>query len=95
MWVKKNIYFNNVTIVGFVNIWFVWFTDNEEKVRDHCDVTGKVSGATHWSCNINLQLTKKVPIMFQNLKGYDSDLIFCELKNFHVKISVIPNGLEK
>ena len=33
--------------------------------------------------------------MFHNLTGYDSHLIFCELKNFNVKISVIPNGLEK
>ena len=43
----------------------------------------------------NLQLTKKVPVMFHNLRGYDSHLIFCELKNFNVKISVIPNRLEK
>ena len=39
--------------------------DDDEKVRDHCHVTGKFRGAAHWSCNINLQLTKKVPIIFQ------------------------------
>ena len=33
--------------------------------------------------------------MFHNLRGYDSHLIFDELKNFNVKIDVIPNGLEK
>ena len=33
--------------------------------------------------------------MFHNFKGYDSHLIFCELNKFHVKINVIPNGLEK
>ena len=32
--------------------------------------------------------------MFHNLKGCDSHLIFKELLN-NVKISVIPNGLEK
>ena len=69
--------------------------DNDEKVRDHCHVTGKFREAAHWSCNINLQLTKKVPVVFQNLRGYGSHLIFCELKNFDGKISVIPNGLEK
>ena len=31
--------------------------DDDEKVRDHCHVTGKFRGATPWSCNINLQLT--------------------------------------
>ena len=35
--------------------------DDDEKVRDHCYVTGKFRGAAHRSCNINFQLTKKVP----------------------------------
>ena len=33
--------------------------DDDEKVRDHCQVAGKFRGAAHWSCNIDLQLTKK------------------------------------
>ena len=47
------------------------------------------------SCNINFQLTKKVPVIFHNLKGYDSHLIFSELNKFDIKINVIPYGLEK
>ena len=50
---------------------------------------------TYWSCNINLKLSKKIPVIFHNLKGYDSHLIFKELSKFECKISVIPNGLEK
>ena len=34
-------------------------------------------------------------MIFQNLKGYDSHLIFKELNKFHCSVSVIPNGLEK
>ena len=67
---------------------------DEEKVRDHCHVTGKFRGAAHWNCNINFQLTKKVPVIFHNLRGHNSHLIFNELDKFDVKIKVIPNGLE-
>ena len=67
----------------------------EEKVRDHCQVTGKFRGAAHKSCNLNFKLTKKVSVLFHNLRGYDSHLIFNELDKFDVKIKVILNGLEK
>ena len=60
--------------------------NNGEKVRDHCYVTGKNRGAAHWSCNINFHLTKKIPVIFYNLRGYDSHLIFSELGKFNVKI---------
>ena len=69
--------------------------NNDEKVRDYCHVTGKFRGAVHWNCNINFQLTKRIPVIFHNLKGYDSHLVFSVLHKFDVKISVIPNGLEK
>ena len=69
--------------------------DDDEKVRNHCHVTSKFRGTTHWSCNIDLQIIKKVLVIFYNLKGYDSHLIFSELNKFDVKIEVIPNRLEK
>ena len=70
--------------------------DNEdEKVRYHCHITGKFRGAAHWDCNINFQLTKKIPVIFHNLKGYDSYLIFSELHKFNLKDDVIPNELEE
>ena len=69
--------------------------NDEEKVRDHCHVTGKFRGAAHWDCNIHFPLTKKVSVIFHNLRGYDSYLLFNQLDKFDVKISVIPNGLEK
>ena len=42
----------------------------DEKVRDHCHMSGKFRGAAHWISNINVQLTKKVPVIFHNLRGY-------------------------
>ena len=64
-------------------------------MTDHCHLSGKFRGAAHWDCNINFQLTKKVSVIFHNLRGYDSHLIFAELDKFDIKLNVIPNGLEK
>ena len=40
-------------------------------------------------------MTKKVPLIFHNLRGYDDYLIMEETSKFDVEISAIPNGLEK
>ena len=34
-------------------------------------------------------------MIFHNLRGYDSHLIFKELSKFNCNIDIIPNGLEK
>ena len=67
--------------------------DDDEKVRDHWHVTRKFRGAAHWICNINRQLIKKVLVIFHNLRGYGSHLIFYELKKLDEKIETIPNIL--
>ena len=79
------------------NCWICkkFISNDEDKVRDHCHVTGKFRGAAHESCNLNFQLTKKVAVILHNLRSYDSHLVFNELDKFDVKINVIPNGLEK
>ena len=61
--------------------------EGENKVRAHDHVTGKYRGSGHWNCNINLKLTKKVPIIFHNLKGYDSHLKMQEIGKFDLKTS--------
>ena len=66
-----------------------------DKVRNHCHITGKYRGAAHWSCNINLKLNKNIPVIFHNLRCYDSHLIIKEINKFDVKVNVIPNGLEQ
>ena len=69
------------------------FDVGDDKVRDHCHRTGRYRGYAHWSCNI--KLTKNVPVIFHNLRGYDSHLKMKEIGKFDVKVSVIPNGSEK
>ena len=48
----------------------------DQKVRDHCHINGNYRGPAHWSCNINLKISKKLVVIFHNLKGYDRHLIF-------------------
>ena len=49
----------------------------------------------HRDCNINVKLNHKIPVVFQNLKNYDSHLIMQALDKFNLKINVIASGLEK
>ena len=65
------------------------FDVKDNKVRDHCYITRKHRGPIRWSCNINLRLTRKVPVMFNNLKGYVSHFIMDEIGNFDIKVNVI------
>ena len=65
--------------------------ENQEKVRDHCHLTGKFRGAAHNSCNLNYKYKGvKLPVIFHNLKGYDSHFILQYIGQFDKKkISVI------
>ena len=38
--------------------------DEDEKVTDHCHITGKFRSSAHWDCNTNFQLTKKIHVSF-------------------------------
>ena len=69
------------------------YVDGDVKVRDHCHITGKYRGSAHRDCNINVKLNLKLPVVFHNLKNYDSLLIMQELGKFIFKTNVKPNGL--
>jgi len=77
-------------------------TLNDDRVRDHYHITGKYRGAAHNACNVKLRIyayKTKVPVVFHNLRGYDSHLIMSALGTSTTtkgqKISCIPNNMEK
>ena len=78
--------------------------DDDVPVRDHCHVTGKYRGSAHQSCNLKLQISAekiKIPVIFHNLKGYDTHFIMNELGELikkgeeNIKINVIAQNAEK
>ena len=88
------------------------YTDKDIRVRDHCHVTGKYRGSAHQDCNLNLRIdpkTIKIPVIFHNLRGYDSHFIMQEIGEIvkkhtyknkkgeekQMNINAIPNNMEK
>ena len=45
--------------------------------------------------DININLTKKISVVFCNYQNYDSHLMFEESKSYNFKINVIPKTIEK
>ena len=68
---------------------------DETKVKDPYHITGKFRGVAHNKCNLKLRISRKLPIIFRNLQGYDGHIIFKELNNFDVDVAVIPKGIDK
>ncbi|XP_068736571.1 uncharacterized protein [Montipora capricornis] len=85
------------------------YNENDVRVRDHCHITGKYRGSAHQDCNLNFRLTEKIPVMFHNLRGYDSHFIMQEIgeivkkhtytnkkgETCQMNINAIPNNMEK
>ena len=81
-------------IIFLISVGYAKKELNTDKIRDYYTVTGKFRGASHSKCNKILGISKKLPIIFLNLQGYDGHLIFKELKNFNVNIEVIPKTID-
>ena len=88
------------------------YINEDIKVRDHCHITGKYRGSAHQECNLKLTVNPeevKIPVIFHNLRGYDSHFIMQEIgaivKNHaytnkkgekcQMNINAIPNNMEK
>ena len=65
------------------------------KVKDHNHVNDLYRGAAHDKCNLQLRLSYKIPVIFHNLKNYDSHHLMQNIGQFTKKINVIPLNMEK
>ena len=76
-----------------------------KRVRDHDHVSGLFRGAAHSNCNLQYRLLKKmnkddeksfvIPVVFHNLRGYDSHHIMENIGKFQRQTHVIANTMEK
>ena len=88
------------------------YANKDVRVRDHCHITGKYRGSAHQDCNLKLQIkpeTIKIPVIFHNLRGYDSHFIMQQIgqiakehtytnkksEKVEMNINCIPNNMEK
>ena len=88
------------------------YTNKDVRVKDHCQITGKFRGSAHQECNLKLRIKPeniKIPVIFHNLRGYDSHFIMQQIgkiskkhaykdkkgKEQPLNINAIPNNMEK
>ena len=66
----------------------------EDRVRDHCHLSGKFRGTAHEACNLKCKVPAICPVVFHNLSCYCSHLFIKILGNNEEDISWIPNNEE-
>ena len=88
------------------------YADKDVHVRDHCHITGKFRGSAHQECNMKQRIKPediKIPVIFHNLRGYDSHFIMQQIVEIAKKhaytnkkeekqdlnINAIPSNMEK
>ena len=88
------------------------YTDKDVRVRDRCHITGKFRGSAHQECNLKLRIKPediKIPVIFHNLRGYDSHFIMQQIGEIakkhaymnkkgekqDLKLNAIPNNMVK
>ena len=52
----------------------------EDRVRDHCHLSGKFRDAAHEICNLKYKVPTIFPVVFHNFSGYDSHLFIKTLE---------------
>ena len=67
---------------------------HDDKVRDHCHLTGRYRGAAHNQCNLNYRIPKFYPVIFHNISGYDTHMFIKDLAETEGEINCIAKTEE-
>ena len=68
----------------------------QQKVRDHCQYTGKYRGAAHNICNLRYKVPNEIPVVFHNGSTYDYHFIIKELaKEFEGNFECLGENTKK
>lgn len=93
-----SIIFSEKDAMHYEKAWKCHICDNllwNNKVRDHCHITGRYRGAAHRHCNLQYKMPMFIPIFFHNLSGYDCHLFIKKLGETPGKLNIIPKTKEK
>ncbi|XP_071578660.1 uncharacterized protein [Temnothorax nylanderi] len=67
------------------------FQPEDNRVRDHCHLTGRYRGPAHSRCNLNYRNVYVIPVFFHNLSGYDAHFIVEKIANdFEGGVELLP-----
>ena len=93
---KEEIYCNKQKICYICKKEFDNTDKKQQKVRDHCDYTGKYRGAAHNICNLRYKVPKEIPVVFHNGSTYGYHFIIKELvKEFDGNFECLGENIEK
>ncbi|XP_015781336.1 uncharacterized protein LOC107359368 [Tetranychus urticae] len=97
---QKMLKMNSAIEFDFENAKECWICRKEllnDRVKDHCHLTGKYRGAAHNECNLFYNQPKRIPVLFHNLKNYDGHLLIegINAKIFNTEINLIAQTMEK
>lgn len=69
----------------------------QDRVRDHCHITGEYLGAAHALCNFARVERKHIPLFCHNLTGYDGHFLMQHLGEVEgiKKLGALPYNTEK
>ena len=89
MTMQNKLIYNNSTVCRICNEEL-----GEDRVRYHCQLSGKLRGAAHEVCNLKYEIPKFFLVVFHNWSGYDGHIFIKTLGNSEEDISFIPDNEE-